>query len=331
VKYKVPILYFVGVLVIIVSLKLVDANVLESFKQLISGSMGSAAAWKGTLREMSPLLLLGAAVYLALKAGLFNIGAEGQFLMGACFASITMLAIGGPLGMVLGCLVGALSGGLWALPAGWIKAYRNGHEVITTIMLNNIALNLTKALVSGPYEAPGSSSSTAMLTQSTRLTPLIKVGNFEVGQSLLVGILATIGLGYWLSKTVSGYELRASGANPTAAEFAGVKTKKVTMKAMLASGALAGLAGALQVSQFEHRFYDGFSPGYGFDALGVALLAGGNPIGLLASSLFFGVLNKGGASLSVLGIDKGITTVILAVVILMFAAVRYGRKAVNHG
>jgi simple sugar transport system permease protein len=138
-------------------------------------------------------------------------------------------------------------------------------------------------------------------------------------------------MSYWLNKTISGYELKATGANAKAARFAGVKTKQVTIKAMLMSGGLSGLAGALQVAQFEHRFYDGFSTGYGFDALGVALLSASNPYYLIISSFFFGALNKGGTALAILGINKGITTVILAAVILMFAAVRYSRNQVNHG
>jgi ABC-type uncharacterized transport system permease subunit len=249
---------------------------------------------------------------------LFNIGAEGQFVIGSCFSAATMLAIGGPLGVVVGVLIGAIAGGLWALPAGYIKAFRNGHEVITTIMLNNIAINLTKWLASGPFKGEKAvSASTATLPIQSQLTPLLKIGQFELPQAVVVGILLTLGVGYWLSKTTSGYELRAAGANPTAAEFAGVKTKQVTVKAMFLSGAIAGIAGALQI-------------GYGFDALGVALLAGGNAFGLFASSFIFGALNKGGTSLMGLGIDKGITTMVLAIVIIIFAAVKYRQKGGQH-
>jgi general nucleoside transport system permease protein len=311
---------------------LADANIRETFVQLFKGAFGSPAAITGTLKEASPLLILGAAVFLALKAGLFNIGAEGQFVVGACVGAITMIAIGGVLGVLVGCLAGAIAGGLWALPAGWIRAYRNGHEVITTIMLNSIAVLLTKWLVSGPFvDAKQGGATTVNLTKNTRLSPLFKSGALEIPQSLLVGLIVIGFVGYWLYRTVNGYELRATGANPTAAKFAGVRTASVQLKAMCMSGTLAGLAGALQVTQFEGRFYDGFSPGYGFDALGVALLSGSSPTGLIVSALFFGALNKGGTSLSILSIDKGITTVILAIVIIIFAAIRYSKKSVNHG
>lgn len=331
-KLRIPILFICGLAVIVLSLVIVHADILKTITTLFTGSLGNATKITGTIREMTPLLILGCSVYLALKAGLFNIGAEGQYTVGACFASFAMIAIGGPLGVAVGCVVGILCGALWALPAGLIKAFRNGHEVITTIMLNAIAWNLTKALVAGPFKGKDQlTPSTSMMPETSRLTPLFSIGDLQIPQSFVIGLVCVALLGWWLNKTVSGYELKATGANPTAAQFAGVKTKQVTVKAMMMSGGLAGLAGALQVAQFEHRFYDGFSSGYGFDALGVALLAGSNPFYLLISSFFFGALNKGGTALSILGVNKGITMVVLAVVILMFAAVRYGKKETNNG
>lgn len=331
-KIRIPILFVCSVLVIVISLVIVKANIGEAISTIFQGSLGGTKQLSGTIKEMTPLLFLGAAVYLALKAGLFNIGAEGQYLVGACMGGYVMVAMPTPVGVVLACIVGMLSGALWALPAGLIKAFRNGHEVITTIMLNAVAANLTKALVAGPMKGKDQlTPSTSIIPASGQLTPLVKIGDLVIPQSFVVGILVVVAISYWLNRTVAGYELKAAGANPRAAEFAGVKTKAVTLKAMLMSGALAGLAGVLQVAQFEHRFYDGFATGYGFDALGVSLLAGANPFFLLLSSFFFGFLNKGGAALTLLGVDKGITMVVLAVVILMFAAVRYGRKQVNNG
>ncbi|MCX6341233.1 MAG: hypothetical protein NTU72_02510 [Fimbriimonadales bacterium] len=144
-KFQVPLLITVALLVILGSLLLTGKSIPAALSQLITGSLGSTNALSGSLREAAPLLILGAAVFLALKAGLFNIGAEGQFLVGACFGSFFVFKVPGPLGVVAGCIAGALAGALWALPAGWIRAYRNGHEVITTIMLNAVAINLTKA------------------------------------------------------------------------------------------------------------------------------------------------------------------------------------------
>ena len=326
-KLKVPILIICSLVVIAMSLILVKADIRVAISTIFTGSLGDARKITGTIREITPLLILGSAVYLALRAGLFNIGAEGQYTVGACFASLAMIQIGGAPGVIVGCLVGGVTGALWALPAGLIKAYRNGHEVITTIMLNAVALLMTRALVAGPFKGKDQfTPSTSVMPAQSQLTPLVNIGDLQIPQSFVVGVACVLILAYWLNRTVSGYELKAVGANPTAAKFAGVRIKQVTIKAMLLSGGLSGLAGALEVAQFDHRFYDGFSTGYGFDALGVALLAGSNPFSLILSSFFFGTLNKGGTALAILGINKGITTVMLATVILMFAAVRYARK-----
>ena len=297
---------------------------MEAIRTLLHGSLGSPAAIGGTLRETSPLLIAGLAVFIALRAGLFNIGVDGQLLCGAASCTYVALKIPNVAGMLLGILVGMLAGALWALPAGLIKAYRNGHEVITTIMLNNVALYLTSALVSGPLKEKGQQdTTTATVADATRLPWIYNHPPVQVNIALIVGVLAAFALAIWLKKTVAGYQLQAVGANPTAAKFAGISTARTTLLAMTVSGAIGGLAGAMQVLAYEGRFYDGFSPGYGFDALGVALLAGSNPLGVLPSSLLFGILAKGGIALQIDGVPKGITTVVLGFLILIAAVVRY--------
>ncbi|CAN5424390.1 ABC transporter permease [soil metagenome] len=292
---------------------------------LVSGSFGSAHAISGTLRETTPLLFAGLAVFLALRAGLFNIGAEGQLLVGAAATAAVALKIPGFLGIALGLIAGMVAGALWAWPAGLIRAYRNGHEVITTIMLNRVASLATDWLVGsqGPLRDPATgSTTTAVLPHASRLPDLVKPP-LAVSSGLLIGLLLTVALWWWLGRTVSGYELRATGANPIAARFAGIEPKRVMVRAMLASGALAGLGGAVQVLAFEGRFYQGFSPGYGFDALGVALLAGGNALLTIPAALLFGALSQGGTRLGITGVPKEITGVILGVVILIAGALRY--------
>ena len=321
-----------GIAVILGALVLAKANPAEAIRTLGTGSFGSMRALSGTLKETTPLLVAGCAVYLALQAGLFNIGVEGQLVMGACTAAAVGVKMPTPAGFFVGCAAAMIVGGLWALPAGWIKAYRGGHEVITTIMLNNIAIYLTDALVIGPLKDPAAAyPTTESLSKATRLASAVKANDLQINFALLVGVGIAVGMAIWLKKTKPGYELRATGANATAAKFAGVDTKRVTLSAMVVSGAIGGLAGALMVFAHEFRFYQGFSPGYGFDALGVALLAGGSSFGLLPSALFFGALAKGGTALAALSIPKGITTLTLGVVVLAFAAVRYGRKAKGGG
>jgi len=297
---------------------------IQCVQTLIHGSLGSPAAIGGTLRETTPLLIAGLAVFIALRAGLFNIGVEGQLIVGAIACAFVALHIPSLLGMILGILVGMLAGALWALPAGLIKAYRNGHEVITTIMLNNVALYLTSALVSGPMKDKTSQdTATPNVVAATRLPWIYNNPPVQVNCALAIGVVVAIGLAIWLKSTVAGYELQAVGANPTAAKFAGISTQRVTIMAMTVSGAIGGLAGGVQVLAYEGRFYSGFSPGYGFDALGVALLAGANAFALLPASLLFGILSKGGTALQIDGVPKGITTVVLGFLILIAAVIRY--------
>lgn len=303
---------------------LAGASPALAFTTLVKGSLGTPAAIAGTLRETTPLLIAGLAVFLALRAGLFNIGVEGQLIVGAIACAYVGLKVPGPVGIVLGTLAAMAAGALWALPAGLIRAYRNGHEVITTIMLNNVAGLLTTALVAGPLRAPGQeSTTTADLSTSTRLPALYNHPPVTISSGLVVGVIVAIALAVWLSRTVAGFELQAVGANASAARFAGISPEKVMVRAMLASGAIAGLGGAVQVLAYEGRFYSGFSPGYGFDGLGIALLAGGTAYGVLPAALLFGILAKGGVALGIAHIPKGITTVVLGLVILVAAALRY--------
>ncbi len=300
----------------------------EAGAKLISGSLGSKGAVSGTLREFTPLLIAGLAVFLALKAGLFNIGVEGQFLLGAIVAAFLALRFPGPGGLVLAMLGGSLAGALWALPAGLIKAYRGGHEVITTIMLNYVAGFLTTGLVAGPLKDPAQeSTTTARLETSSMLPFLIESPPLRVSLGLLFGLLLLVALGFWIKRTIAGFELCLVGANARAATLAGVDSARTVVRAMAFSGAIAGLAGAIQVVAYEGRFYAGFSSGYGFDALGVALLAAGSAVLLVPSALVFAVLAKGGTSIQIMGVPKGITTIVLGLLILVFAAVRYRKEA----
>jgi len=303
---------------------------LDALRELVRGSMGTKNAWNETLKQTTPLLIAGLAVFVALRAGLFNIGAEGQLLVGALAATAVALNVQGFLGMALAIVAGIAAGALWALPAGWIKSHRNGHEVITTIMLNNVAAALAVAMVTGPLKDPsGIGTSTAVVDESTWIPHLYADPPFRLSIVLPLGVLLVALTAIWIKRTVAGFELCATGANPKAAAVAGVETKRVTMRAMTFSGALSGLAGAFQVLAHEHNFFVGFSSGYGFDALGVALLAGNSPWGVLPGSLLFGVLAKGTSSLQVLGVPKGLSGILLAALIIVFAAYRY-RKVRSH-
>lgn len=319
-------LILVSFLLVIGALVLAGVMPLDALS-VLGETFRQKGAWARTLRETTPLLIAGVAVFLGLRAGLFNIGVEGQFLLGAVAAAFVGLSVPGPIGVFLAVIAGSISGAIWAWPAGWIKAYRGGHEVITTIMLNNVAAFFTTWLVAGPLKAPNQeSTTTATLPVGTRLPSLYSSPPFFLNVALVLAVLMVIALAIWLKRTVAGYELSATGANPVAAAVAGVNVKRTTVRAMAASGAIGGLAGACQVLAYEWRFYEGFSPGYGFDALGVALLAGATPWGLLPASVLFGLMTTGSTALAANGVPRGLNGVLLGLLIIGFAAYRYRRK-----
>jgi simple sugar transport system permease protein len=218
------------------------------------------------------------------------------------------------------------AGALWALPAVLIRVYRGGHEVITTIMLNSIASLGCTALVKGPLKDPAQqSATTATLDASVFLPNLFREGAFRINLAWLIAVIVVAAFAVWHRRTVAGYELAAVGASPKAAEAAGVNVRRVQIMAMSMSGALAGLAGSLLVLGHEHRFFADFSSGYGFDALGVALLAGNSVFALYGGAFGFAVIARSVASVT--GISRGMTGIILGLLILVFAAWRARRKA----
>lgn len=323
---KLGILYGVLLLALLGTIALTGVSPGFAFQTLIESTLGKPQALTRTIAEMTPLVVAGLAVYVALKAGLFNIGVEGQMTVGALLAVLVALNVGGPAGILLAFVAGAIGGGLWALPAAWIKAYRGGHEVISTIMLNNVAAGLSLMLLAGPLKAPGQeNTTTARLQDSVHIPNLIDSGRFDVSLGTFLAIFAIGVFHWWIAKTVPGFELRLVGANPTAAKFAGVSPESTHFKAMVASGAVGGLAGTLILLAYEKRYYPGIASGIGFDALGVALLAGRYPLLLIPVGFVFGILVYGSNTLQTEGIPKGITFIITALLIIGFAAWRFRR------
>jgi general nucleoside transport system permease protein len=323
-------LLLAAVVVVVWTVSLAQVSPGTALSGFVEGSLGGPAAWRNTLRETTPLLLAGLAVFVALRAGLFNIGADGQLVVGAAAAAAVALRIPGAMGVVLACLIGALAGAAWAFPAGWIKARKGGHEVITTIMLNNVAWMFTTWLTAGPMrDISQQSPTTPVLEQASCLPNLVKAGPFALNSALVFGVLCLLGVVYWLGLTVDGYEVEATGANPVAAATAGVNVPAVTIRALMLSGAIAGLAGTFVVLGSEHRFYANFSPGYGFDALGVALLAGRTAWGLAPSALLFAALSAGTSSLQLSGVPKGVSGVLVGVLVILFASLRYRRRSTS--
>jgi ABC-type uncharacterized transport system permease subunit len=267
----------------------------EALSALLQGSCGSSTGLLRTLSKATPLLLSGLAVAVALRAGLFNIGAEGQLILGALAAAWAGHAFTGlpawihiPICLAAGVLVG----GLWAAIPGALRAWRGSHEVIVTIMLNYLAIQFAHFLVNGVMKDPGSMApATAMVEPSARLWAAADGSNFSAGFGL--ALLAAVGVAVLLRRTALGFEIRAVGLGADAARVAGVNVGRTMVSAMALSGALAGLAGAIEVLGVHRRYLDAFSPGYGFDSIAVALLGGGSPVGVTLSSLLFGGLSAG--------------------------------------
>lgn len=320
----------VGALVLLVT----GFSPIQAYGALIIGAFGDIHGIGQTLTQATPIIFTALAFIFAFKAGLFNIGAEGQFLVGALAAAIVGISLNGLPWIIhipLALLAGAIFGGLWALIPALLKTQLGAHEVITTMMLSYVALYGTGYLVEDIFKAPGSVAQTPLIYSSAELPRILVPTQLSV--SLFIGIILVGLILFTLKKTVIGYEIRAIGLNQLAAENGGINVKKGLIFALVISGALAGLGGAGEIMGVHRRFIDGFSPGYGWDGLAVALIGGLNPIGALLAALLFGVFRSGGLTMSrVTGVPTDIVTILQALVILFVAApvlIKYINKRRN--
>lgn len=290
---------------------------------LWTGAWGTPEAAVATLSKMPPLLLTGLAVALAYRIGLLNIGCEGQLVLGALAASLVGAACGRmPLAMALGfpLLAGGVAGGIWAFPAVWLRQRRGVHEVLTTLLLNYVAVFLVEYLVLGPLGDGTAMGRTASVAERAVWSPL-GVGAFkDLTAAPLVALALCFLAHVWLTRSVGGYEVTVSGRNDAAAQWAGIPVERRQRLVFLLSGALAGLAGALEVVSVHHRFYRAFSPGYGFDGITAAFLVNGWPGWLWLSGLLLASLRSADKWLQLsLGISPGSIWVIQAVLLLTVA------------
>ncbi len=306
------------------------------------GAVGSAyAISSATLVRMVPLALAGLAVALAFRAGLLNIGAEGQLLVGAA-AATGVLTVAQHLGtatgatafaaLALALVAGALAGATWAGIAAWLRHRFTVPEVISTIMLNFVALALTGWLVRGPLQEP-----TRVNPQSASLPASLQLPTLLPGTRLHVGVLVALALAallwWWLGGSAAGFRVRAVGANPAAAQVAGrIAVPRVLAGTFLASGALAGLAGSVELTGVTFALYENFSPGYGYTAIAVALLARLDPLGVVATALLFGALDAGANAMQRdAGVPSVVVQVVNAAIILLVVAADWWRNTRRGG
>lgn len=304
------------------------ATIGRSYGALLRGSVGSLNAISETLTAAAPLILAGLGLALGFRAGLFNIGAEGQLLMGGMASVVVGFSFAGLPAFVLlpvSLLAGALAGALYASIAGWLRAVTGAHEVISTIMLNLISYRLLDYMLRLPYiqkagRADPISKSVPDAAELPRLLTFIDP-NLRVHAGIFL-VLVAVALVYWLLfRSKLGFEFRASGENAEAARFAGINSGVIIVAAMATAGALAGLAGANQVLGVLGRATPGFSAGIGFDAIAVALLGRSHPIGVLFAGLLFGALEAGGRQMQVdAGVSIDLIGIIQALIIVFIAA-----------
>jgi ABC-type uncharacterized transport system permease subunit len=316
---------------------LIGGNPIETYSLLI----GSALWWPDgigyTFFLATPLIFTGLAVAVAFRAGLLNIGAEGQLYVAAfasAWAGIELANLPAALLLPICAVAAITAGAVWGGIPGILKARFGSHEVINTIMMNFIAIALVSYFTQYHYRAPGDPIlQTAPIGQNAHLS---RLGEFIPGFPLRIPLnlafvlaLASCAIVYaFLWRTKWGYEIRATGSNPSAAEYGGIAVRKQIVLAMVISGGLAGMVGINEVLGYRHRYYDGFSDNYGFTGIAVALLGRNHPVGVIFAALLFAVLARGGIPVDAFTekVTKDIVQILQATIILFIAAEAFFRE-----
>lgn len=303
---------------------------------LLDGSLRKPGRWGDTLTEAAPLLLVALGSIISTRAGLVNIGQEGQLLFGAACMAFTATRLTGPVGLLLSLAIGFAGGALWAGLAAVLRYWRRVPEVITTLLLVFIAAQLTgyaltkqSLLLDPSKDRPNKTSTSAQLTASTRL-PKIRVFGNEFPVSVIIGLLLAAGVAVALSRTVWGFRLRMVGENPRTAQRAGVGAVRAGSAALLLGGGFAGLAGTLMLSggTANYRYTPGFSNNIGWEGLLVALVARNRPIVAIPVAFVFAMLRTGSGFLAATGVEREIVDVVrglLVLALLLPAAVSFVR------
>jgi simple sugar transport system permease protein len=284
-----------------------------------------------TLLATTPLILTGLGVAVAFRSGVFNIGAEGQLQMGALCATVVgiWVDVPFPLHLLLALIAGIAGGGFYAFIPGILKARFGAHEVITTIMLNAIASQILLTLLLTPLlQPPGGTTPISMpVLAGAQLPALVALPKIRVHFGLVIALVASLFTSWLMFRTTRGFEFRAAGLNPRAATYGGMHAGRTVVLAMVVSGALAGLAGACEVLGTTHYLSPTVSPGYGWDAISLALLGGTRPFGVVVAALLFGALRAGGPGMALAtGVPIDLLAFISALVIMFVAAPKLVRE-----
>ncbi|MEF2966948.1 ABC transporter permease [Paenibacillus sp. M1] len=300
-------------------------NPIEAYVALLKRVVGNPYDLGETIRQITPLVLTGLGVAFAFRSGMFNIGADGQVLIGMTTATAVSLSFSGLSStflVPLAVIAGGIAGGLWAAFAGYLKAKRGINEVITTIMMNWIALYLSNYVIRHFFLLKGQNRSED-IGASAAMTFLADIfNNARVHWGAMIALLAAVFFYVYLWKTKQGYEMRAVGFNANAAEYAGMNVGRNVVKAMFISGVFCGLAGTFEVlGVFHYQSVFAASPGYGFDGISVALLGMNHPFGVVLGGILYGVLTYGSAGMSfAVGVPPELIKIIIGSIIFFIAA-----------
>ena len=296
---------------------------IQSYTALINGALGKPRAVGNTLAKTITLCLTSLAMSLAAKAGVFNVGGEGQLFLGAMAAAVVGARVQGPVWLVvaLSLLAAMAAGGLYALLPGWLKVKWKVDEVITTIMLNSVAIYFCSYLANGPLKTAerGIATGTDSIMKEAAFTPLIKLSNLTSGAFYAAVVVLIVW--YIMTRSSVGFEMKLTGENDTFARYGGISTGKLMLWSMVFSGAICGMVGMLEVFGLHKRFITTVSNEFYFDGMLVAMIMRYNPFGVVLMSFFFAILSIGGKSMELsAGVPSELILIVQSIIIFFMAA-----------
>jgi simple sugar transport system permease protein len=324
----------VGALLILLSSALSEEGFdlllpITAYAALLEGSLGSIRGIGNTLNATTPLILTGLSVAFAFRAGLFNIGAQGQFFVGAFVAAVVGASVGlpFPLLLLLALFMGFLGGAAWGFIPGALKAWRGAHEVVVTIMLNSIAALGLNLLASTWFKDQAASFPRTPDVHPEAVLPILVDGT-KMHSGIIVALLAAVVVWFVLFKSTLGFEIRTTGGNANAARYAGIRPALIIILTMSIAGGLAGIAGSVEILGITKNYPAEYNTTYGFDGIAVALLGRVHPFGVVGAALLFGVLRAGaGAMQRATDIPIDIIFIVQGAIILFVAAEPFLRKS----
>lgn len=318
----------IGLILLLIASAGVDP--IAALRVVFEAAFGSASGLGVTAIKFTPLLITGLGVAIGIRAGLWNLGGEGQIYIGALIATIAVLATRGlpaPFAVLSGLAAGFAGGALWILFPAVLRAFRGVNELITTLLMNFVAVNVVTTLVQGPFGDPTASFPRTEHVPRASWLPVI-LANTQMHFGVIIAVILAAAMYLVINWTPFGMEARALGLGSRAARFTGIPVERRTLQVLLLSGGLAGVAGAVEVLGVNHALAQGFSPGYGFDAIGVALLGGVDPRGMVVAAGFFSVLRAGAPAMQrTLGVPASIVDVTQGLLVIAVVA-GYGLRAV---